>query len=200
MKDQKHDKDTLKTDKEDLAKESLIDNYSKYVDHLERHEWTKESITITELLSSIVTISKLKARNDGMVLDIRCPAGMIISIPGTTGLPEGYDIEKIRPLEIKLADYNGNEIAPDTCIKIFKHSLLKKDIQIGDVLYRDISMLDYSDSPNLFKDYIDLYRFGKGIEIKGEDSLRLYVVNPFVDIDIAKFCLGIDLWTQFSET
>jgi hypothetical protein len=60
-------------------------------------------------------------------------------------------------------------------------------------------MVDYSDSPNLFKDYTGLYRFRKGIEIKGEDSLRLYVVNPNVDIDIVKFGLGIDLWTRFSE-
>lgn len=200
MTDHKHDKDTPEADKEDLVKGSLIDNYSKYVDRLERHEWTKESITVTELLSSIVTISKLKAGNDGMVLDIKCPAGLTVSIQGTEGLPDGYDIEKIRPLEIKLADSSGKEIAPDTYIKIFKHNLLKKDIKIGDVLYIDISMLDYSDSPNLFKDYKDLYRFGKGIEIKGEDSLRLYVANPYVNIDIVKFCLGIDLWTQFSET
>lgn len=200
MKTHKQEKNFIQQDEEDLIKDSLIENYLKYVDHLEKHEWSRENITVTELLSSIVTVSKLKARNDGMVLDIKCPAGLIISIPGTTGLPDGYDIEKIRPLEIKFANSEGREIDPDTHIKIFKHKLLKKDVKIGEVLYRDISMVDYSDSPNLFKDYTDLYRFRNGIEIKGEDSLRLYIVNPDVDVNMVKFCLGIDLWTRFSET
>lgn len=200
MKTRKQPKNILQPDKEDLVKDSLIEDYPRYVDYLERHEWTRESITITELLSRIATISKLKAGNDGTVLDIKCPAGLIISVNGIEGVPSGYEMEKIRPLEIKLTDSNGKEIGPDTCIKIFKHKLLKKDVQIGQVSYRDISMTDYSDSKNLFKDYNELYRFGKGIEIKGEDSLRLYVINPDVDIDIIKFNLGIDLWTRFSET
>lgn len=200
MKIHKQVKNTVQLNKEDLVEDSLIGDYLRYVDYLERQEWTKESITITELLSSIDTVSKLRAGNDGIVLDVKCPAGLIISIQGTEDLPDGYDVEKIRPLEVKLADSNGKEIDPDTCIKIFKHKLLKKDTQIGQVLYRDISMIDYSDSPNLFKDYASLYRFGKGIEIKGEDSLRLYVINPDVDIDIVKFNLGIDLWTRFSDT
>ncbi len=200
MKIRKQVKNIGQPDKEDLVKDSLIEDYPRYIDYLEKHEWTKESITLTELLSSIVTINKLKTGNDGIVVDIKCPAGLIISIDGTEGLPDEYDIENVRPLEIKLANSSGKEIGPDTCINILKHKLLKKDIQIGQVLYRDISMIDYSDSPNLFKDYNKLYRFRKGIEIKGEDSLRLYVINPDVDIDIVKFDLGIDLWTRFSDT
>lgn len=199
MKTYKQLKNIAKPDKEDLVKDSLIEDYPGYVDYLERHEWTRESITITELLSRIATISKLKAGNDGTVLDIKCPAGLIISIPGIEGVPSGYEMEKIRPLEVKFSDSNGKEIGPDTFIKIFKHKLLKKDVQIGLVMYRDISMTDYSDSQNLFKDYNDLYRFGKGIEIKGEDSLRLHIINTDVDIDTVKFNLGIDLWTRFSE-
>ena len=200
MKTYKGLKNIAQPDKEDLVKDSLIEDYPRYVDYLERHEWTRESITITELLSRIATISKLKVGNDGTVLDIKCPAGLIMSIPGTEGVPNGYEMEKIRPLEVKFSDSNGREIGPDTCIKIFKHKLLKKDVQIGQVLYRDISMMDYSNSPNLFKDYNELYRFGKGVEIKGEDSLRLHVINTDTDIDVAKFNLGIDLWTRFSET
>ncbi len=169
MKTHKELKNIVQPDKEDLVKDSLIGDYPRYVDYLERHEWTRESITITELLSRITTISKLKAGNDGTVLDIKCPAGLIISVPGTEGIQNGYDIEKIRPLEVKFSDSNGREICPDTCIKIFKHKLLKKDVQIGQVLYRDISMVDYSDFPNLFKSYSELYRFDKGIEINIED-------------------------------
>lgn len=200
MKMRKQSKNIVQPDKEDLVKDSLIEDYSRYIDYLGRHEWTKESITITELLSRIVTINKLNAENDGTVIDIKCPAGLIISVNGTEGILDRNEIEKIRPLEIKLANSNGREIHPDTNIKIIKHKLLKKDIQIGQVLYRDISMIDYSDSPNLFKDYAGLYRFEKGIEIKGEDSLRFHVINPDVDIDMVKLNLGIDLWTRYSET
>lgn len=194
MNKYKQAKNMTQPNKEDLVKESLIDDYPKYIDYLESQEWTRELITLTELLSNIVTTNKLKSGNSGTVLDIKCPAGLIIGIPGSKGLPNECEIEKIRPLEIKLADSNGREIRPDISIKIFKHKLLKKDVQIGQVSYRDISMTDYSDSPNLFKDYAELYRFKKGIEIKGEDSLRLYVINPDVDIDIVKFNFGADIW------
>ncbi len=196
MKTHKQTKNVVQPDKEDLVKDSLIEDYSRYIDYLERRGWTREIITITELLSSITTINKLKAGDDGIVLDIKCPAGLIMSIPGTEDLSNEYDIEKVRPLEIKLANSNGIEIDPDTCIMILKHKLLKKDIQIIKVLYRDISMVDYSDSPNLFKDYTKLYRFKKGIELKGEDSLRLHIINPNKDIDILKFNFGADLWTH----
>jgi hypothetical protein len=182
--------------KEDLVKDSLILDYAKYVDYLETHGWKRENITITELLSSIATINKLKAGNDGIVVDIKCPAGLLVTIPGIEGLSNMHNIERIRPLEVKFANSDGREIDPDVCIKIFKHKLLKKDIQVGQVLYRDINMIDYSDSPNIFKDYNSLYRFGKGIELKGEDSLRLYVTNPDVDIDIVRFNFGTDLWTH----
>lgn len=200
MKTRRQIKNVVQPDREDLVKDSLIDDYIRYIDYLERHEWTRESITLTELLLSIVTINKLKIGENGIVLDIKCPAGLIITIPGTEGISDGYNIERVRPIEIKLANSNGREINPDTCIKIFKHKLLKKDVEIGHMLYRDISMTDYSDSLNLFKDYKELYRFGRGIEIKGEDSLRLYVIDPDIDIDTTKFNLGIDLWTRFSET
>ena len=200
MKSSRKSKDMVELGKEDLVKNSLIEDYPKYMDYLERHEWTKESITITELLSRIVTINTLKAGNDGTVIDIKCPAGLIMSIPGTEGLPKDYNIERIRPMEIKLSNSSGKEIDPGTDIGIIKHKLLKKDVQIGDVLYRDISMIDYSDSPNLFKDYSSLYRFEKGIEIKGEDSIRLHVINPDVDIDKIKLSIGVDLWTRFSGT
>ena len=187
-------------DKINLVKDSLIEDYLRYVDYLERHEWTRESITITEILSAIVTITKLKAGNNGTVIDIRCPAGLITSIQGKEYLSNNEDIEKVRPLEIRLTDSNGNDLHPDTNIDILKHALLKKDIQIEHVLYRDISMTNYSNSPNLFKDYSELYRFKKGIEIKGEDSLRLYVINPNIDIDNIKFNFGVDLWTRFSDS
>ncbi len=196
MKTHEQIKNMVQPDKEDLVKDSLIEDYSRYIDYLERRGWTREIITITELLSSITTVNKLKAGNDGIVLDVKCPAGLIMSIPGTEGLSNEHDIEKVRPLEIKLANSNGIEIDPDTCIMILKHKLLKKDIQIIKVLYRDISMVDYSDSPNLFKDYAKLYRLKKGIELKGEDSLRLYITNPNKDIDILKFNFGADLWTR----
>jgi hypothetical protein len=200
MKNLNQEINIVQSDKEDLVKEdivkgSLIEDYHKYVDYLERQEWTRETITITELLYRIVTINNLNAGNNGIVLDIRCPAGQTISIPGIKGL-SNVDIEKILPFEIKLADSNGREIDPDTCIKILKHKLLKMDKEIGQVSYRDISMVDYSDSPNLFKDYKDLYRFEKGIELKGEESLRLYIVDPDIDINIVKFNFGLDLWTN----
>ena len=200
MKLNRQSKDNVQLDKEDLVKNSLIGDYLKYIVYLERHNWTRDSITITESLSNIVTINTLKVGHDGTVIDIKCPAGLIISIPGIDGLPNDYNIERIRPIEIKLSNSSGKEIDQNTCIGIFKHKMLKKDVKIEDVLYMDISMTDYSDSPNLFKDYSKLYRFKKGIEIKGEDSMKIHVINPDIDIDKIQFNIGVDLWNESYQT
>ena len=181
-----------------LVDKIFINNYTEYLKYLEDNNWIRERITLHEYLSSIVTINNLSVGNGGTVIDIICPPGRIISIMGIkdANCQDGYKIENIRPFEVKLANSNGEEIDPDTHIKISKKKILGKDIEIYDVTYRDVSMTNYSPSRNMFKAYTELYRFEQGIQLKGEDHLRLHVVNPNIDINIIKFGLGIDLWTQ----
>ncbi len=186
---------TTKSVKEDIVKDSIITDYLKYIQYLDNHNYVKESITIYENLSAIVTINNLIANNEGIVLDIMCPPGRIISIPGIKSFPENYRIEKIPPFEIKLANSHGEEIDPETKIKILKNKILRKPDEICDILYKDISMTNFSTSPNMFKTRAELYRFEHGIELKGEDHLKIYVINPNIDINDVKFNLGTDLWT-----
>ena len=174
----------------------LIKNYFDYVKYLQDHEWHRESINIYENLSSIVTVDKLKKNNEGIVIGILCPPGMIMSIMGSQSVPEGYFLENIRHFELKLADSNGIEINPDINIRILKHKILRNNIIICEKLYKDFSMLNYSESPNRFKNYVELFRFKDRIELKGEDSLKINVINPDVDIDVIKFNLGVDLWMR----
>lgn len=188
---------TTKSIKEDIVKDSIITDYLKYIQYLDNHNYVKESVTIYENLSTLVTINSLKANNEGIVLDIMCPPGRIISIAGIKSLPENYHIEKIPPFEIKLAsaDGVGREIGPETKIKILKNKILRKPEEICSISYKDISMTNFSTSPNRFKAHTELYRFEYGIELKGEDHLKIYVTNPNIDINSVKFNLGTDLWT-----
>lgn len=186
---------TTKSTKEDIIKDSIITDYPKYIQYLDSHNYVKESITIYENLSTLVTINSLKANNEGIVLDIMCPPGRIISISGIKSYPENYNIEKIPPFEIKFTNSNGEEIDPETKIKILKNKILRKSEDICNISYKDISMTNYSKSQNRFKAYTELYRFEYGIELKGEDHLKIYVINPNIDIKNVKFNLGTDLWT-----
>ncbi len=179
----------------DIIKDSIIKNYPKYIEYLESRNYMRESVTIHENLSSIVTINNLKSNNEGIVLDIKCPPGIIVSIPGIKSYPEDYNIEYIRPFELKLASSNGEEIDSETQIKILKNKILRKSVEICNIPYKYVGMLDYSESPNRFKTYSELYRFEYGVELKSEDHLKIYVINPDKDIDIVKFNLGTDFWT-----
>lgn len=186
---------TVKSTKEDIVKDSIIKNYTEYVEYLENRNYIRESVTIHENLSRLVDINSLKANNEGIVIDILCPPGIIISIPGIKSYPEDYRIEDIRPFELKLANSNGKEIDPETKIKIIKKKILNKNEELCELEYKDIGMLNYSESPNKFKTHSELYRFEYGIDLKGEDRLKIHVINPDIDIDIIKFNIGIDLWT-----
>lgn len=186
---------TIKSVKEDIVKDSIITNYPRYIKYLDSHNYTRESITVCENLSAIVTINNIKANNEGIVIDIMCPPGILIGIPGIKSFPEDYRIENIRPFELKLANSNGEEIDPDTKINIIKNKVLRKPEEIYNILYKDISMTNFSESTNRFKTYTELYRFEYGVELKGEDHLKIYVINPNIDINDVKFNLGTDLWT-----
>lgn len=186
---------TTKSVKEDIVKDSIITDYLKYIKYLDSHNYARESVTIYENLSAIVIIDGLKANDEGIVINIMCPPGILIGIPGIKSFPEDYHIENIRPFEIKLANSNGEEIDPETKIKILKNKILRKPDEICNLSYKDISMTNFSTSPNMFKTHSELYRFVHGIELKGEDHLKIYVINPDIDINNVKFNLGIDLWT-----
>lgn len=237
-KDAKASKDASDKKINDISIKNIVDDpfikdYSKYVEYLQRNQWMRENVNIHEYLSSIATINTLKAGNEGIVIDIRCPPGHIISIMGknnsvlsdineqlklskaakaeTTAIccpsekqsekhTPGYNIErhlkmqKIKPFELKLANSDGVDIGPYTNIKIVKDKVLKMRTGICVIPYECLCMLNYSTSPNKFKAYNELYRFDQGIELKGEDHLRIYAISPDIDIDIIKFNLRVDLW------
>ena len=179
--------------KEDIVKDSCIKDYLKYVEFLENNNYIRESITIYENLTSIVTINNLKMGNEGTIIDIMCPPGIILSFIGIKSFLEDFDIERMPHFEIKLANSNGEEINHNTKIKILKKKILNKDEELCELEYKDIGMLNYSDSPNLFKYHSQLFRFDQSIELKGEDHLKLYIINIDKDIDTVKLNLDADL-------
>jgi hypothetical protein len=166
--------------------------YSDYVKELTESNWIRERITIHENLSSLVVIKNLEANKEGTVIDIKCPPGTILSIMGKNN-PETINDHFFEAIFV---GDNGNEISPDTNIKILKKKVLKDYLELDDIKYKDIGILDYSDSQEKFKNNLDLFRFKNDIKLKGEDHLNVYVVKPDINITDIKFNLKADLWTQ----
>lgn len=199
-KGHKEQEEPIKTSEDIIPNKGIenpLKNYSKYIENLEDHDWIREKVTIYENLSKLAAINNLKANTEGTVIDLVCPPGRIISIMGKENkLSDNNKIEIVPFLEVRFTNTIGEDIDPNTHIKILKKKILRKDIELYDVQYKDISILDYSDSVNKFKSYTNLFRFKDGIALKGEDHLKLYVINPDIDINNVKFNLGVDLWTQ----
>ena len=173
---------------------SRIKDYFGYIKYMQNNGWIREYVTLHENLSTIATINSLKANNGGIVIDVKCPPGYRMSIMGKDSVPEEYNI--VHYFETMFKNSDGIEINCDTRIIFTIDKVTKKNIQIDTVLYSDISSTNFEDTPNKFKDYQKLFRFDDGIEIKEEEHLRIYVIDPDLDITEVKFSLGVDLLIQ----
>lgn len=68
---------------------------------------------------------------------------------------------------------------------------------VGTMFYKDLTITEYQKTPpNKTKPYEKFYRFNDGIEINGEEHLRIYAINPDIVIDAknVKLSLDIDFW------
>ena len=194
LKEEIKNKEETKKSNKIYTVNSRIKDYLGYSRHLQDNGWIKEPVTLHENLSAIVTINNLKANNKGMVIDIRCPPGHIMTIVGKNSMPEEYSIESIHSFEAKFANSDGVEIDRATQLIFMIDKVTKKSIQIDTRLYEDISSTNFEDTPNRFKDCSKLFRFDDGVEIKEEEHLGIHVINPDIDIMDVKFNLFADLW------
>lgn len=166
--------------------------YSEYVQYLRDQGYSREQLNIDEN-SEIVSIRSLAKGSIGTVIDIRCPCGHKMIITGRTQLPEGH------ALALRFADIDNIEIAPDTRIKILKEKISQEITIVESMFYKDITTTEYLKTPpNKTKPYEKFYRFNRGIEINGEEHLKIDVINPDIVIDAknVKLSLDIDFWEE----
>ena len=162
--------------------------YEEYVHYLESNGWQREQLIIDQYNANIVTACDVGKDTTHQVVDIRCPAGMKISIIGRRHIH--HDAEDIAySMGLFITDDNGEEIPDGTKIRIVKDKPSDIIIQLARIYYQDIKMTRGGE---------DAYRFHNGIELNGDEYLRVYVIDCPKNIRGAavKFKMEADLWTR----
>jgi hypothetical protein len=170
----------------------------EYVRFMEKKGYEMERLHIDET-SEIVTVCDLEKDHYGKVIDIRCPSRYKIFILGRQQLPKNASPDIIHTLAIRLADSNGNEIPPDSRIRITKDKPDLSTAVCAYALYKDVSKTEYSKIlPNSTKPTSKLYKFNNIVQLNGEDHLSIYANQPDLDISRSntRLDLDIDLWEE----
>lgn len=177
-------------------------DYTSYVDYLESRGWVREQLSLDELNTNLVTLFGLALGATGVVIDVRAPAGQKISIMGTQQIPRGADARTAHALRIRLAGTTDVEINPYVKVRITKEKTSEAITQLARVFYADVNLTKQQvvggAGLSLQKTDLEWYRFKQGVELNGEQHLRIYVINPDITVDSAhiKFALDLDLWTR----
>lgn len=175
-------------------------DYTAYVEYLESRGWRREQLTLDELNTNLVTLFGLTAGATGVVIDVRSPAGQKISIMGTQQIPRGADARSAHALRIRMGagTLYTQELDVFTKIRITKEKTSEAITQLARVFYADVNLTKDTGATPTLKTDLEWYRFKQGVELNGEQHLRIYVINPDVaiDADHIQFALDLDLWTR----
>ncbi len=196
---------------ESLVEIPVKSRYDSYVEYLEMRGWRREQITIDELNTNIVTLQSVDAGTTGWAIDIKSPANHKISIQGTNQISGGADARSAHSLRVRFSDSSENELAFNTKIRITKEKPSEAVLSLARVFYADINNTKQPGLENSattqYKTDPEWYRFKQGIEINGEQRLRIYIINtlgttaqPEIAHDVLapniSLALDCDLWSE----
>ena len=182
-------------------------DYEAYCNLLESRGWMREQLTLDELNTNLVQLAGIgvlpgiNIGQTGIAIQITTPAGQKISIMGTQQIPRGADARSAHALRLRIADSTDTEINLLTKIRITKEKTSEAVVQLARIFYQDCNLtknaLIAGTFPVTFKTDLEWYRFKQGIELNGQQFLRIYVVNSPVGIagNTIRFALDMDLWT-----
>lgn len=174
-------------------------DYKAYIEYMRNRGYGREQICIDETYTDIITTKSLAKGCTGTVIDIRCPSRYKMAVIGSSQLSEEDDEDNVSSLMIRLANTTGIEIDPDVRIKIIKEKVSQAVNLVDTMFYKDISSKEYIKTPKInTKPFSIQYKFSRGIEINGDEHLKIDVITPNIDIDCnnVKLFLSIDLWEQ----
>lgn len=192
---------------------SVKPKYDEYVDYLESKGWRREQLTLDELNTNIVTLQAVAASATGWAIDVRAPAGQKITIMGTQQVPAGADARSAHSMRIRFADSSENELAYNTKIRITKEKSSEAIVQLARIFYADINLTKVpggqAATTTQYKTDPEWFRFKQGVELNGEQRLRVYIINTLGTVAAAqvaapqnmptanmRFALDSDLWTR----
>jgi len=185
--------------------------YDEYVQYLEARGWRREQLTLDELNTNIVSTHAVAAGTTDWAIDVKAPAGQKITMMGTQQVGAGADARTAHALRIRFADTSENELNFNTKIRITKEKSSEAVVQLARIFYADVNLTKVPGGPaattTQYKTDPEWYRFKQGVELNGEQRMKIYVVNtlgtvatPAVSAALAvtqmRFALDCDLWTR----
>jgi len=182
--------------------------YDAYIEYMEGLENKRENTDI-DRKSEIVKILKPKHKaeskclDDRLLIDVKFPSGYTFSIPGRDQVEDIKEFDNLFTLSIKVCDRNNKELGPDARVIIHKEKDVNEYetdvVRIDSTFYKNVSMTKFcKDLSYSTKITDELYKFDQGIEFKGEEHLRVYVVDTDIDIDPenVEFNINLDKWRR----
>lgn len=163
--------------------------YGEYVDYLCELGWHRDLIVLDELNTNITSVNSIQKGNTGCIVDIICPNNRKMTIMGRQQTPRSSNfIDLAYSLGLYITDENGEEIPDDTKVRITKERSSECVVQLSRVFYSDVKM----------KNRETTYTFVQGVELNGDDRLRVFLVNSERNIpsENIKFKMEIDIWAR----
>jgi hypothetical protein len=175
-------------------------DYVAYCNLLESRGWVREQLTLDELNTNMTNTYNVAAGATAVAVQVVCPAGQKISIMGAQQVMRGADARTAHALRMRLLDTADAELPLATKIRITKEKTSEAVVQLARCFYADVNLikqLGAAAANNYYKTDEEWYRFKQGVELNGQQYLRIYIINPPVSINAADvtFALDMDLWT-----
>lgn len=175
--------------------------YDSFVHYMEQQGWAREQIAIKRYNTNFVSTYSVGSETIGTIIDVRCPAGCMMSTMGTTHILEGTDKSAAYTYSLYITDKDGKEISGFNKIRIAKTKPSEEIIQLVRTFYSDLSSnkcREGNNEGNFKKAKDELFRWRNGIILYGEQYLRTYIINSNVDIPSGNVEINadFDLWTR----
>ena len=183
--------------------------YWSYIEYNEGLEWKRENINLdgkSEIVKILKPIndSKSKSLEDKLLVDIKFPTGYTFSIAGRIQTSDTEEFSKQFTLSTKVCDSNNKELNPESRIIINKEKDIDeydaRIVRLESTFYKNISLTKFrKEPPNSIKATSELYKFDYGVEFNKGEHLRIYVVDPDIEInpENVELDINLDKWEHY---
>ena len=174
-------------------------DYSAFVKIMEGNGWYREQLSIDENNTVMVTTYNVAAATtSGRVIEVKCPAGRIITTKGVEQIPAGADRGSAHALILRLAgtDDDETEINMRTKVNIQKITPSEDLTPIARDFYSMFTLTRQTGSNPQHKSDNEVYRWRRGVVLYGEELLKIFVLNPNLYVGTVTMQMDLDLWTR----
>jgi len=166
---------------------------------MEGNGWYREQLSIDENNTVMVTTYNVAAAaTSGRVIDVKCPAGRIITPKGVEQIPAGADRGSAHALILRLAgtDDDETEINMRTKVNIQKITPSEDLTPIARDFYSMFTLTRQTGDNPQHKSDNEVYRWRRGVVLYGEELLKIFVLNPNLYVGTVTMQMDLDLWTR----